>query len=77
MDRNEIRGKTFWVALLDGEACNSFPTRKDAVIWLKNILKQSLKDFDKQDKSDEYDYDITLRKLEIKLIKKRETYLGL
>lgn len=68
--------KEFWLATMDGNPCGSFTTRKKAVKWLKELLLQELKDFDKQDKTDEFDYDIKLSKIEIKRYVERETYLG-
>jgi len=68
--------KIFWLATLDGELCGSFESREDAVKWLKKLLKQNLKDFDKQDKPCEYTYPVILKKIEIKQYEEREPYLG-
>ena len=67
----------FWIATLDGVPCQEFPTRKKAVVWLKKILKQVLKDYDNQDKTDEYDYNIVLREVRITCVTRREPFLGL
>jgi hypothetical protein len=66
-----------WIAFVDDKPCNSFPTRKEAVKWLKDILKQESCDYEKQDRTNEYDYNILIRKLEIRKVEKREAYLGL
>lgn len=66
----------FWLATIDGMPCESFNDRKNAVRWFKDVLKQVLKDFDTQDETDKYDYNIEFRKIEIKCFDKRETYLG-
>ena len=68
--------KEFWLATRDGEPCACFETRKEAVRWIKELLKQVLKDFGKQDTTDSYDYEIELKKIEIKRYKQRETFLG-
>lgn len=66
-----------WIAYREGDACGVFDNRKEAVKWFKELLKQTLKDFGKQDKTDEYDYSINLPHLLIEPIKQREAYLGL
>ena len=65
-----------WILIRDGEVRNVFKNRKEAVKHFKEILKQSLKDFDKQDKNDEYDYPIKIYEIEIKPVKERESYLS-
>ena len=67
----------YWIAYRNGVISGVFPNRRMAVFWLKTMLKQTLKDFDKQDKTDEYDYPIDIKSLEIKPVKTREAYLGL
>ena len=66
-----------WVATKDGEVCGVFMNRKQAVKWVKELLSQTLKDLDKQDKSDEFDYSIKISKYEIKSVENRQPYLGL
>ncbi len=66
-----------WVAYRNGESCGVFKNRKEAVKWFKELLKQTLKDFDKQDKTDNFDYPIEIKRIIIEPIYKRETYLGL
>lgn len=70
------KDKFFWLATRDGIPCGSFETRREAVKWFKDILKQVLEDFKFQDKVDEYDYNIEFKKIEIKSYETRETYLG-
>lgn len=67
----------FWLATRNDIPCEVFFDRKDAVMWLKNILKQTLKDFDSQDKTNEFDYEIDLQSIKIKRWRRREPDLGL
>ncbi len=69
--------KQNWIAVRNYEVIKIFKDRKDAVKYFKEMLKQTLKDFDKQDVSDEYDYQITIPQIEFYPIKEREAYLGL
>lgn len=66
-----------WILIRGGEVRNVFNNRREAVKHFKELLKQTLKDFDKQDKSDEYDYPILIPETEIKPIEKREAFLSL
>lgn len=66
-----------WILIRSGEVRNIFNNRKDAVKHLKELLKQTLKDFDKQDKSDEYTYPIEIPNTIIKPIDDRPSYLSL
>ena len=68
---------TNWIFIRDNEVRKIFKDRKEAVKYFKELLKQTLKDFDKQDKSDEYDYPITIPQIEFYPIKEREAYLSL
>ena len=78
MTVKSLKGKEEkWVAYREGNGCAVFDNRRDAVKWLKELLKQTLKDFDKQDKTDEYDYPINIQHLVIEPIKQREAFLGL
>jgi hypothetical protein len=69
--------KTNWICVRNTEVIKIFKDRKDAVKYFKELLKQTLKDFDKQDTSDEYDYPITIPQIEFYPIKEREAYLSL
>jgi len=66
-----------WVATRDEECAGVFLDRKDAVKWIKELLKQTLKDLGKQDKTDEFTYPIQVPKYEIKSVENRKPYLGL
>lgn len=66
-----------WIAYREGEAIGVFENRKEAVKWFKEMLQQTLDDFDKQDKTDEFDYNIDVKRLLIEPIKQRKSYLGL
>jgi hypothetical protein len=69
--------KPNWIAVRNYEVIKIFKNRKEAVKYFKELLKQTLKDFDKQDISDEYDYPITIPQIEFYPIKEREAYLSL
>jgi len=69
--------KPNWIAVRNYEVIKIFKDRKEAVKYLKALLKQTLKDFDIQDSSDEYDYPITIPQIEFYPIKEREAYLSL
>jgi len=69
--------KPNWIAVRNCEVIKIFKDRKEAVKYFKELLKQTLKDFDKQDTSDEYDYPITIPQIEFYPIKEREAYLSL
>ena len=66
-----------WVMIRDGEVSNIFNSRREAITYFKKILLQTLNDFDKQDKTDEYDYQIRIPKIEIKPVINRDSFLGL
>lgn len=69
--------KNKWVLIREGEVRNVFENRREAVKHFKELLKQTLKDFDKQDKTDEYTYPILIPKIEIKPIEERSAFLSL
>ena len=73
----EDRLKAKWIYVRNGEVREVFDSRKKAVKYFKALLKQTLKDFDKQDKTNEYDYPIKIPQTEIKPIEGREAYLSL
>ena len=66
-----------WVLIRNGKVRNVFKNRKEAVKYFKELLRQTLKDFEKQDKTDEYDYPIKIPETEIKPVEERESYLSL
>lgn len=68
---------SYWVLIRSGEVRNVFKDRKEAVKHFKELLSQTLKDFEKQDKVDEYDYPIKIPEMEIKPVNNRESYLSL
>lgn len=69
--------KQNWILIRNGEVRNVFKSRREAVKYLKELLKETLRNFEKQDKSDEYDYSFKIFEIEIKPVEKRESYLGL
>lgn len=66
-----------WVLIRNGEVRNVFDSRREAVKHFKKLLTQTLKDFAKQDRTDEYDYAIKIPSIEIKPVEEREAYLSL
>jgi len=66
-----------WILIRNGEVRNTFKNRKEAVKHFKELLKQTLKDFEKQDKTDEYDYPIKIPEIEIKPVEERKSHLSL
>ncbi len=66
-----------WILIRNGEVRNVFKNRREAVKHFKALLKQTLKDFEKQDKSDEFDYPIKNPEMEIKPVEERESHLSL
>ena len=69
--------KEKWIYLREGEVRHTFEDRKEAVKYFKELLKQTLKDFDRQDRIDEYDYPIIIPLQEFKSIKERDSSLSL
>ncbi len=69
--------KQSWILIRNGEVRNVFKNRREAVKYLQELLKQTLKDLEKQDKTDEYDYPIKIFEIEIKPVEERKSYLGL
>lgn len=72
-----VKKKQYWILIRNGEVRNVFPSRKEAVKYFKNVLKQTLKDFEKQDKTNEYDYSFKIFETEIKPVEWRESHLSL
>ena len=66
-----------WILIMNGEVRNVFENRKKAVKYFKELLKQTLKDFETQDETDEYDYPMKIHEIEFKPIDGRESYLSL
>ena len=66
-----------WILIRKGEVRNVFKNRRAAVNHFKKLLKQTLKDFEKQDKSNEYDYDFKIFETEIKPVEERKSDLSL
>lgn len=66
-----------WILIRDGEVRNVFKNRREAVKYFKELLEQTLKDFKRQDKIDDYDYPIKIPETEIKPVEWRESYLSL
>jgi hypothetical protein len=66
-----------WIFIRNKEVRGIFNNRKEAIKYFKELLKQTLKDFDKQDKSNEYDYPIFIPETEIKPINERSADLSL
>ena len=74
LNQNKMTG---WILIRNGEVRNLFKNRREAVKHFKELLEQTLKDFKKQDKSDEFDYPFKIFETEIKPVDGRESFLGL
>ena len=66
-----------WIAYREGEAIGVFENRKEAVKWFKGLINQTLKDLDNQDKTDEFDYNIEIKRIVIEPLIERGNFLGL
>lgn len=66
-----------WIYLRNDKVRMVFNNRKEAIKYFKDLLKQTLTDFDKQDKTNEFTYPILIPLQEIKPIEEREAYLSL
>lgn len=66
-----------WILIREGEVRNVFINRKEAIKHFKKLLERTLKDFETQDKTGEYDYPIIIPKTEIKPVKWRDSDLSL
>lgn len=77
MEKEKIKKQYRWVLIKNGDVRNTFDNRKEAIKHFKSLLRQTLKDFDKQDKIDEYDYPILIPQIEIKPVEERPSYLSL
>ena len=69
--------KQNWILIRNGKVRNIFKNRREAVKYFKEILEQTLKDFEKQDKTDEYDYSFKIPETEFKPVEERKSYLSL
>lgn len=72
-----MKKDSYWIFVRDGEVRNVFKDRREAVRYFKELLHQTLKDFDNQDSHDEFDYPIKISEMEIKPVDKRESFLSL
>ncbi len=66
-----------WIFIRDNEVRNVFANRKEAVKYFKELLKQTLKDFENQDKTNEYDYPIKIPTMCFMEVEERGAYLSL
>jgi len=66
-----------WIATRGDIVCSTFKTRKEAVTWFKELLKQTLKDYENQDKTNEFNYEISIKLLNISYVKYGPTWLWL
>jgi len=69
--------KSSWIIVRDMEVCKVVNNRKEGIKYIKDLLKQTLKDLNKQDKTNEYDYEIYFPALSLQRVFERETFLGL
>ncbi len=66
-----------WIFIRNNEVRNVFKNRKEAVKYFKELLRQTLKDFEKQETCDDYDYSFKIFETEFKPLDKRKSYLSL
>ncbi len=66
-----------WILIREGVVRNVFNNRKGAIKHFKELLKQTLKDMDMQDKTNEYTYPIIIPETIIKPISERPAHLSL
>jgi len=66
-----------WIFTRNGEVRGVFENRREAVKYFKGLLKQTLKDFDKQDKTNDYTYAIKIPLMEFKPMEERGVELSL
>lgn len=66
-----------WILMRNGKITNIFENRKEGVSHLKKLLKQTLKDYNEQDKIDYFDYPIELPEIKIIPVEERDKCLGL
>ncbi len=66
-----------WILIRNGEVRNVFKNRKEAVKHFKELLKQTLEDFEEQDKIDDFDYSIEIPETKFKPVEERASYLSL
>ena len=66
-----------WVLIRKEEVVGVFNNRKNAVKHLKALIRQTLRDFNTQDKEDSFDYSFTIPETTIKPVKERKAFLGL
>jgi hypothetical protein len=66
-----------WIFIRNGEVKNVFANRKEAIKYFKKMLIQTLEDFSKQDKTNDYTYSIEIPKMEFKPVDERRAELSL
>lgn len=73
----KMENENKWIFIRNDEVRYIFNNRKEAIRYFKELLKQTLKDFGKQDETEEFDYPILIPKMEFKPVEIREAYLSL
>ena len=66
-----------WIFLRNNEVRMIFNNRKEAIKYFKDLLKQTLKDINKQDKTDECDYEIEIPLMQFREVNERSADLSL
>jgi phenolic acid decarboxylase len=69
--------KSVWVCYRNDYVIEVFNTRQEGIKYLKKLLNQTLRDINKQDKSNEYNYQVKFPAIELTRVICRESYLGL
>jgi len=56
-----------WILIRNGEVRKVFQNRRETIKHFKELLEQTLKDFEKQDKIDDYNYSFKIPETECEL----------
>jgi len=67
----QMKKETKWVYLRDGEVCKIFDNRNEAILYYKEMLKQTLKDMENHNYNN-YDHSIKVKEFEFKPIMNKE-----
>ncbi len=77
VSKMNTKKEKYWIATRNNQIQRIFRNRKEAVKWLKDLLKQTLEDFENQDKTDEFDYPISIKEIHIGEYDTRNPSLGM
>ena len=77
MNTSNKQAEQKWIFTRKGEVRQVFNNRREAIKYFKELLKKTLKDFETQDKSYEYDYEIEIPEMKFEKLNERSTDLSL